>query len=97
MQLWIQGIEAGQDYFRQGLFFQAGLYFDLMAEASSDQSWPLVLLAVAQTLAGNKKSALKALQEAEHRGLRNPQALAQGPELQALSSDPTFQRIVQGK
>ena len=97
MQLWIQGIEAGQDKFRSGLFSQAILYFDLMSEAAPDQAWPLVLLAEAHARAGNKKSALKALEEAEHRGIKNPQALAQDPELQTLSSDPAFQKIVQGK
>jgi dienelactone hydrolase len=94
-QLWIGGIEAGQEDFRKGLFVQAALYFDLMAEANPDQAWPLVLLAEAQARAGNKKSALKALEEAQHRGLKNPQALAQDPELQTLISDPTFQRITQ--
>lgn len=96
-QLWIQGIENGQDDFRNGLFSQAALYFDLMAEASPDQAWPLVLLAEAHARAGNKKSALKALEEAQHRGLKNPQALAQDPELQSLASEPAFQKIVQGK
>jgi hypothetical protein len=37
---------------------------------------------------------LKALEEATKRGLKNPQALAQDPELQALTSEPAFQRIV---
>jgi hypothetical protein len=94
LQLWIQGIETGQEEFRNKLFSQAALYFDLMAEANPDQSWPLVLLAEAQTRAGNKKTALKALEEATKRGLKNPQALAQDPELQALTSEPAFQRIV---
>ena len=94
-QLWIQGIEAGQEEFRNNRFAQAALYFDLMAEASPDQAWPLVLLAEAHARAGNKKSALKALEEAQHRGLKNPQALAQDPELSSLASDPAFQKIVQ--
>lgn len=97
MQLWIQGVEAGQDEFRKGLFTRAALYFDLMAEASPSQAWPLVLLAEAQARAGNKKSALKALEEAQHRGLKNPQALANDPELETLTADPDFQRIVRGK
>src|SRR5262249_22125932 len=84
-QLWVQGIETGQDEFRNNHFSQAAMYFQLMAEASPDQVWPLVLLAEAQARAGNKKAALKALEEASHRGLKNPQALAQDPDLQVLS------------
>ena len=97
MQLWIQGIEAGQEEFRNQRFPQAAMYFELMADASPDQAWPLVLVAEAQARAGNKKSALKALEDAAKRGLKNPQALAQDPELQSLASDPAFQKMVQGK
>jgi len=97
MQLWIQGIEAGQEEFRNQRFSQAALYFELMADASPDQAWPLVLLAEAHARAGNKKPALKALEDAAKRGLKNPQALAQDPELQSLTSEPAFQKIVQGR
>ncbi len=94
-QLWIQGIEAGQEEFRTGRMQQAAAYFELMSNAQPDQAWPVVLLAEAQVRAGNKKSALKSLEEAAHRGLRHPEALAQDPELQPLISDPAFQKIVQ--
>ena len=95
-QLFIQGMEAGQDEFRNNRWSAAASYFALMAEAAPDQVWPLVALAEARVRAGNKKSALKALEEASQRGLKHPEALAQDPELQPLASEPAFQKIVQG-
>jgi hypothetical protein len=95
-QLWIQGLEAGQDAFRENRLSQAAAYFRLMADASPDQAWPLLLLAEASVRAGNKKTALKAIEQAVQRGLKHAQTLTQDPELQPLASDPAFQRIVQG-
>lgn len=95
-QLWIQGLEAGQDAFRENRLSQAAAYFRLMADASPDQTWPLLLLAEASVRAGNKKTALKAIEQAVQRGLKRAQTLTQDPELQPLASDPAFQRIVQG-
>ncbi|HJX83154.1 MAG TPA: tetratricopeptide repeat protein [Candidatus Angelobacter sp.] len=94
-QLWIQAIESGQEEFRNGRMQQAAAYFELASAADPDQAWTVVLLAEAQVRAGNKKAAIKALEEASHRGLRHPEALAQDPELQPLISDPAFQKIVQ--
>lgn len=95
-QLWIQGLETGQDAFRENNPSLAATYFELMAEASPDQAWPLVLLAEARVRAGNKKAALKAIEQAVQHGLKRAQTLTQDPELQPLASDPEFQRIVQG-
>ena len=95
-QLWIQGIEAGQEQFRGGRYTQAAVYFNLMAEAAPDQAWPLVLLAEARVRSGNKKGAVKALEQAVQRGVKRPQTLTEDPEFQPLASDPAFQRIVQG-
>jgi hypothetical protein len=95
MQLWVQGVEMGQDEFRNNHLPQAATYFELMASASPDQAWPLLLLAETKVRAGNKKEALKAIEEAVHRGLKYSQSLTEDPELQPLASDPTFQRIVQ--
>jgi len=95
-QLFIQGMESGQDEFRNNRWSQAAAYFELMAEAAPDQVWPLVALAETRVRAGNKKAALKALEEASRRGLKHPEALAQDPELQPLAGEPAFQRIVQG-
>jgi dienelactone hydrolase len=95
-QLWIQGLEVGQDALREGRTSQAIAYFEVMAEASPDQAWPMLLLAEARTRAGDKKAALKAIELAVQRGLKRAEALTQDPELQPLASDPEFQRIVQG-
>jgi Tfp pilus assembly protein PilF len=89
-------MEAGQDALREGRFPQATAYFELMAEAAPDQAWPVLALAEAQVRAGNKKAALKALEQAVQRGVKHAATLTQDPELQPLASDPAFQRIVQG-
>ncbi len=94
-QLWIQGIEAGQDDFRNNQVGPAAAYFDLMAEVAPDQAWPLVLLAETRVRAGNRKAALKAIEEAVKRGLKRADTLTRNPELAPLASDPEFQKIVQ--
>lgn len=95
LQLWIQGLEAGQDAFRNHDFTRAAMYFQLMADADPDKAFPLISLAEAQARAGNKKAALKALEQAKQRGLKDPHALAQDPDLESLTSDPEFQRLTQ--
>jgi hypothetical protein len=95
-QLLIQGMEAGQDALREGRVPLATAYFELMAEGAPDQAWPALALAEAQVHAGNKKAALKAIEQAVQRGLKHAATLTQDPELQPLASDPAFQRIVQG-
>jgi predicted Zn-dependent protease len=92
----IQGIEAGQDEFRNGRLLPAAAYFELMADVAPDQPWPMLLLAETRVRLGNKKAALKALEEAVKRGVKRPETLTQDPELQPLAGDPEFQRIVQG-
>ncbi len=94
-QLWIQGLESGQDQFREGRYVQAATYYDLMAEVAPDQPGPLVLLAEVRVRSGNKRGALKAIELAVQRGLKRPESLTEDPELQPLASDPQFQQIVQ--
>jgi tetratricopeptide (TPR) repeat protein len=95
-QLWIQGIEDGQEEFRNKEFPRAAAYFEVMAAAAPDQAWPMLLLAETRVREGDKKAALKTLEEAVKRGLKNPRTLTQDPELKPLASDPDFQRIVHG-
>lgn len=94
-QLYIQGMEAGEDAMRGNHTSTAVAYFELMAEASPDEAWPALGLAEARVREGNKKGALKAIEEAVQRGLKHAQTLTQDPELKPLESDPEFQRIVQ--
>jgi hypothetical protein len=93
-QLLIQGIEAGQEQFRQGRYTQAAAYYSLMAEAAPDKPGPLLLLAEAEVRAGNKKEAIKAIEQSVQRGLKTAKTLTDDPDLQPLASDPTFQQIV---
>ncbi|HKT48683.1 MAG TPA: hypothetical protein VJV96_00205 [Candidatus Angelobacter sp.] len=94
-ELYVQGIEDGQQEFRNKEFPHAADYFELMADAAPDQSWPLLLLAETHVRMGNKKAALKALQEAAKRGIKSPDSLTKDPELAPLASDATFQKIVE--
>jgi len=94
-QLWVQGIEAGQEALLQEQLPQAEIYFRLMGEAVPDHPWPLVMLAKVRLTAGNKKGAIQALAEAVKHGLKNPASLAQDPDLQPLASDPAFRKIVE--
>lgn len=94
-QLWINGIETGQEQFRANNFPQAAEYFEVMAEAAPDQSWPLLLLAETRVREGNKKAAMAALQDAVKRGIKSPDTLTRDPELAPLSQEPAFQRLVQ--
>jgi dienelactone hydrolase len=93
-QLLVQGMEAGQDALRENHVSLAIAYFELMSEANPDQAWPLLALAKARVRAGDKKAAVKALEQAVHHGLKSAQTLTEDPELEPLASDPEFQRIV---
>jgi dienelactone hydrolase len=93
-QLWIEGMEDGQEQFRKNEYVRAGDYFQLMADVAPDQSWPLLLLAETKVHEGDKKAALKALDAAVERGVKSPQSLTGDPDLAPLLDDPEFQRIV---
>jgi dienelactone hydrolase len=93
-QLWVQGMEDGQEQFRKNELNRAAAYFQLMGDVAPDQSWPLLLLAETRVREGNKKAALKALEDAQKRGIKSPETLTHDPELAPLSQDPDFQRIV---
>ena len=96
MGLWVQGLEEGQEEFRENHLPQAQAYFELMAQAMPDQAWPLLLVAEVNVRAGNKKAALKAIEQAVQRGVKHRRSLTDDPELAPLQSDPEFQKIVQG-
>lgn len=95
-QLWMEGIEAGEAQFQQGRYSVAATYFSLMAEVAPNEPMPLVLLAEAKVRMGEQKDAIKALQAAARRGLRQPKTLTDDPELRPLAMDPAFQEIVRG-
>jgi len=93
-QLLVQGMEAGQDALRENHVSLAIAYFELMSEANPDQAWPWLALAEARVRAGERKAAVKALEQAVHHGLKSAQTLTEDPDLKPLASDPAFQRIV---
>jgi len=93
--LFVQGMEDGEEALRQDHQAQAAVYFELMAGAAPDTAWPLLRLAATRVKIGNKKAALKALEEAVKRGVKNPDSLTQDPDLQPLASEPEFQKLVE--
>lgn len=91
--LWAEGIEAGQSALETRHFMVAQSYFELMGEVKEDP-WPSLLLAETSTGMGNHKQAVKDLREAVRRGLKNPETLEDDKNLQPLSSDPEFQKLL---
>jgi len=93
-ELWAQGIEAGQGEFSRNHFVNAEYYFRLMAEITTSEPWPSLLLAETHAALGNKKQAIQDIREAVRRGLRNPEALEKDQNLEKLHSEAEFQKIV---
>ncbi|MBZ5719584.1 MAG: hypothetical protein LAO03_04305 [Acidobacteriia bacterium] len=93
--VWAQGIEAGQSQFANHRFERAEFYFRLMADVQTDEPWPSLLLAETHAAMGNRKQAIKDLREAIKRGLKNPDAIEQDGNLEALRPDPDFRKIVE--
>src|SRR5262249_22249841 len=91
--IWAQTIESGQRELEQRHFEKAETYFDLMKQIT-DRPWPALLLAETHAAAGNKKQAIRDLQEAVKRGLKDPEALQSDPHLQGLKDDPVFQKLI---
>ena len=95
-QLWVQGIEEGEEALSRERLPQAEAYFELMGKAVPDRPWPLLLLAKVRAKSGDKKGAIKALEEAVQQGLKDPADVSQDPDLQSLTSEPAFRKIVDG-
>jgi len=93
--IWVDGIESGQQELEAKHFEKAEICFDLMKQVSDD-AWPLLLLAETHAAAGDRKRAIKDLQEAIRRGLKDPDVMAADPQLQVLNTDPEFQQLLAG-
>jgi dienelactone hydrolase len=93
-QLWAAGIELGEEALDHGRLPQAEAYFELMGKAIPDRPYPLVHLARIRIKAGDKKGAIRALEEAVQQGLKNPAVLSEDPELQPLAFDPAFRKLI---
>jgi dienelactone hydrolase len=92
--VWAQGIEAGQSQLANRHFEQAEFYFRLMADVTTDEPWPSLLLAETSTAMGNKKQAIKDLREAVKRGLKNPDAIEKDTNLEPLKTDAEFKKLI---
>jgi predicted esterase len=89
----VEGIENGQQEFQAKHFDKAESCFDLMRQIS-DEPWPALLLAETRAAMGNKKQALKDLRDAVHRGLKDAEVLESDKQLQVLSADSDFQKLI---
>jgi len=88
-------IEDGQRELVARHFEKAETYFDLMREVTDDP-WPALLLAQTHAISGSRKLAIKDLQEAVRRGLKDRTILESDPQLQSLKNDPEFQKLLAG-
>jgi hypothetical protein len=89
----VEGIENGQQELQEGHLDKAESCFDLMKRVSDD-AWPVLLLAETRAAMGNKKQAIKDLQEAVHRGLRDADVLESDKQFQVLRAEPEFQKLI---
>jgi hypothetical protein len=88
-------MEDGQQQLAARHFEKAEAYFDLMRQVSDDP-WPVLLLADTHAAAGNRKLAIKDLQEAVRRGLKDRAVIESDLQLQSLKSESDFQKLVAG-
>ncbi len=93
--VWVRAMEDGQQELEARHFDKAEAYFDLLRQVSDD-AWPVLLLADTHAAAGNKKLAIRDLQEAVRRGLHDAAAIESDPRLQSLKTEPEFQKVVAG-
>jgi hypothetical protein len=94
-EVWVAGIESGQQELESRHFERAEACFDLMSKVRNDP-WPVLLLAETHASAGNRKRAMRDLQEAVRRGLTDASVIESNDRLQVLKADPEFQKLVQG-
>jgi dienelactone hydrolase len=93
--VWVEGIETGQQEFENRHYEKAERCFDLMRQVSDDP-WPALLLAETRAAMGNRKQALKDLQEAVRRGIKDPAVIDSDKKLEALKQEPEYQKLIAG-
>jgi len=93
--VFVEAMEDGQQQLAARHFEKAEAYFDLMRQVSDDP-WPVLLLADTHAAAGNRKLAIKDLQEAERRGLKDRATVESDPLLQSLKGEPEFEKLLAG-
>jgi dienelactone hydrolase len=93
-EVWVSGIETGQQELAARHFDRAEACFELMSKVS-DSPWPALLLADTYASQRNKKEAIRELKEVVRRGLKDAEVIESDDWLQVLKTDPDFQKIVQ--
>ncbi len=91
--IFVGAMEDGQQQLAARHFEKAEAYFDIMRQVSDDP-WPVLLLADTHAAAGNRRLAIKDLQEAVKRGLKDRAVVESDPQLQSLKSEPEFQKVL---
>jgi hypothetical protein len=92
-ELWVAGIEQGQEELGSRHFEKADAWFDLMSRVRDDP-WPVLLLAETHAASGKRKLAIKDLREAVRRGLSDASVIESNEKLQTLKEDPDFQKLM---
>jgi len=91
--IFVGTMEDGQQELAVRHFEKAEVYFDLMRQLTDDP-WPVLLLADTHAAAGNRRLAIKDLQEAVRRGVKDRTVLENDPQLQSLKAEPDFQKLL---
>jgi len=87
-------IESGQAQLEQKHYDVAEFYFQLIADVSPDEVWPVLLLAETSAARGNRKQAISRLRQTVKLGLTNPEVFEKDSNLQSLRSDPDFDKLL---
>jgi len=91
--IFVGTMEDGQQQLAARHFEKAEAYFDLMRQVTDDP-WPMLLLAETHAAAGNRKLAVKDLQEAVRRGVKDRTVIENDPALQVLKGELDFQKLL---
>lgn len=93
--IFVGTMEDGQQQLAARHFEKAEIYFDLMRQVTDDP-WPLLALADTHAASGNRRLAIKDLQEAVRRGVKDRTVVESDPQLQSLKADPEFEKLLSG-
>ena len=92
--LFATAYEAGQGRVRNGDASTAELYFQVAATVAPDAPSPHYELAKVYVKLGDKKRALREIEQSVAKGLKNASLLKDSPELAPLRDEPRFQELI---
>lgn len=93
--VFVSVMEDGQQELASRHYEKAEDYFDLMRQATDDP-WPVLLLADTHAARGNRRLAIKDLQEAVRRGLNDLSVIESDPQFESLKGEPDFRKLLSG-